>query len=83
MEEAGEVVEAIAGICAGKESVIIVAGLGAGTGTGIAPMVARIDRYAERLAVEQPGFQPTRSDAIRILLHKGLDAEELDEGMRR
>jgi hypothetical protein len=39
-------------------------------------LLARIDRYAERLATEQPGFQPTRSDAIRILLHKALDAEE-------
>jgi len=38
-EEAGRF---IAGICAGKESVIIVAGLGAGTGTGAAPVVARI-----------------------------------------
>lgn len=46
-------------------------------------LLARIDRYAERLAAEQPGFRPTRSDAIRILLHKGLDAEELDEGMQR
>jgi cell division protein FtsZ len=32
----------IAGLCAGKASVIIVAGLGAGTGTGAAPVVARI-----------------------------------------
>jgi protein gp37 len=32
--------------------------------------------YAERLATEQPGFRPTRSDAIRILLHKALDIEE-------
>ena len=39
-------------------------------------LLARIDRYAERLAAQQPGFRPTRSDAIRILLHKGLDAEE-------
>lgn len=40
MEAAGEVVEAIAGLC--RESVIIVAGLGKGTGTGVAPLVARI-----------------------------------------
>ena len=39
-------------------------------------LLARIDRYVERLAAEQPGFRPTRSDAIRILLHKALDAEE-------
>jgi hypothetical protein len=39
-------------------------------------LLARIDRYAERLAADQPGFRPTRSDTIRILLHKALDAEE-------
>jgi cell division protein FtsZ len=38
-EEAGTL---IAGIFAGKESIIIVAGLGAGTGTGAAPVVARL-----------------------------------------
>ena len=46
-------------------------------------LLARFDRYAERLEAEQPGLKPTRSDAIRILVHRGLDAEELDEGMRR
>jgi cell division protein FtsZ len=40
MEEAGRSVEAIAGLCAG--TVVIVAGLGKGTGTGLAPLVARI-----------------------------------------
>jgi cell division protein FtsZ len=40
MEAAGEVAETIAGLC--RESVIIVAGLGKGTGTGVAPLVARI-----------------------------------------
>jgi Arc/MetJ-type ribon-helix-helix transcriptional regulator len=39
-------------------------------------LLARIDRYAEKLSVEQPGLHPNRSDAIRILLHKALDAEE-------
>jgi metal-responsive CopG/Arc/MetJ family transcriptional regulator len=42
-------------------------------------LLARIDRYAERLAAEQPGFKPTRSDAIRILLHKALDADTREE----
>jgi hypothetical protein len=39
-------------------------------------ILARIDRFAEKLAAEQPGFKPTRSDAIRILLHKALASEE-------
>ena len=42
MEEPAAAVEAIRQTCAGRVSVIIVAGLGCGTGTGIAPMVARI-----------------------------------------
>jgi cell division protein FtsZ len=42
MEESAAAVEAIRQACAGRASVIIVAGLGGGTGTGIAPVVARI-----------------------------------------
>jgi metal-responsive CopG/Arc/MetJ family transcriptional regulator len=42
-------------------------------------LLSRIDRYAERLAAEQPGLKPTRSDAIRILLHKALDADTHEE----
>ena len=42
MEESAAAVEAIRQTCAGRASVIIVAGLGGGTGTGIAPVVARI-----------------------------------------
>jgi metal-responsive CopG/Arc/MetJ family transcriptional regulator len=38
-------------------------------------LLARIDLYVQQLAVDQPGLKPSRSDAIRILLHKGLDAE--------
>jgi hypothetical protein len=38
-------------------------------------LLARIDRYVERLATRQPGLNPSRSDAIRILLHRGLEAE--------
>jgi metal-responsive CopG/Arc/MetJ family transcriptional regulator len=38
-------------------------------------LLARIDKYVDRLAVGQPGLKPSRSDAIRILLHKGLDSE--------
>jgi metal-responsive CopG/Arc/MetJ family transcriptional regulator len=39
-------------------------------------LLGRIDRYAEKLAAKQPGLKPSRSDAIRVLLYKGLDAEE-------
>jgi metal-responsive CopG/Arc/MetJ family transcriptional regulator len=38
-------------------------------------LVAELDRYAEILASEQPGLNPSRSDAIRILLYRGLEAE--------
>ncbi len=36
-------------------------------------LLERLERYVERLAREQPGTLPTRSDAIRVLLYKGLD----------
>jgi hypothetical protein len=39
-------------------------------------LLDRIDRYAEQLAARQPGLKPSRSDAIRILLYKALEAEE-------
>jgi cell division protein FtsZ len=42
MEESGAALEAIKRVCFGRDSVIIVAGLGGGTGTGVAPLVARI-----------------------------------------
>ncbi len=38
-------------------------------------LLDRVDRYAERLAQQQPGLKPSRSDAIRILLYKGLEHE--------
>jgi Arc/MetJ-type ribon-helix-helix transcriptional regulator len=37
-------------------------------------VVAEIDRYAERLARTQPGLDPSRSDVIRVLIYKGLEA---------
>jgi metal-responsive CopG/Arc/MetJ family transcriptional regulator len=42
-------------------------------------LLARIDRFAEHLATQQPGLKPNRSDAIRVLVHKGLDAFEQEE----
>jgi len=37
-------------------------------------VVAEIDQYAERLARTQPGLDPSRSDVIRVLIYKGLEA---------
>jgi metal-responsive CopG/Arc/MetJ family transcriptional regulator len=45
-------------------------------------LLARVDRFIEREAARQPGLALSRSDAIRILLHKGLDAEEAEEEPR-
>ena len=42
MEAAGDAVQGIAHLCAGKDAVTIVAALGGGAGTGVAPIVARI-----------------------------------------
>jgi hypothetical protein len=39
-------------------------------------LVERLDAFVERLKAEEPGRRVTRADAIRILLHKALDAEE-------
>jgi hypothetical protein len=36
-------------------------------------LLEQIDAYVERLKQEQPGMTATRSDAIRVLIHKGLD----------
>jgi cell division protein FtsZ len=40
--------EAIAKLCAGRKSVVLVAGLGAGTGSGAAPVVARLAKARGR-----------------------------------
>jgi metal-responsive CopG/Arc/MetJ family transcriptional regulator len=42
-------------------------------------LLARIDQFVERLAAQQPGLKPNRSDAIRVLVHKGLGAFEQEE----
>jgi metal-responsive CopG/Arc/MetJ family transcriptional regulator len=39
-------------------------------------LVDELDRYVEILKQEQPGLNPSRSDAIRILLYCGLEAEK-------
>lgn len=45
-------------------------------------LIAELDRYVEILAEEQPGLKPSRSDAIRILLYRGLEAEKNRRGGR-
>jgi hypothetical protein len=39
-------------------------------------LVTELDAYVEILKDEQPGLNPSRSDAIRILLYRGLEAEK-------
>jgi metal-responsive CopG/Arc/MetJ family transcriptional regulator len=46
-------------------------------------LVAALDRYVERMKTEQPGTNPSRSDAIRVLLYKALAAVEDTEGGER
>lgn len=38
-------------------------------------LVTEVDGYARRLETEHPGVRMTRSDAVRALLRRGLDAE--------
>lgn len=37
---------------------------------------SRIDRYLEKVQAANPGFDLTRSDAIRQLIARGLEAAE-------
>jgi len=41
-----------------------------------ADLVKRLDRHAERLRREHPGLNPTRADALRMLLVEALAAKE-------
>ncbi len=43
-------------------------------------LLACIDTYLERLGQEHPALMPSRSDAIRILVYKGLETEGLAPG---
>lgn len=36
----------------------------------------RLDAQAKRMSDAQPGVTYTRSDVVRVLLHRGLEAEE-------
>jgi hypothetical protein len=37
-------------------------------------LIARLDDYAAQLAEEQPGMAYTRTDVVRVLLTRALDA---------
>lgn len=43
-------------------------------------LITRIDRHAKRLAKDERGVQFTRTDAIRDLLTRALDAAEGKDG---
>jgi hypothetical protein len=47
-----------------------------------ADLRARIDKYGERLKREQPGPEWNRSDVVRLLLARALDAAEPKRGKR-
>ena len=40
--------------------------------------LARIDEFVEYLSRQQPGLKPNRSDAIRVLVTRSLDAFEAE-----
>jgi hypothetical protein len=46
-------------------------------------LLQRIDRYAERLRKEAPWSNATRTDAVRALLLRGLEAASHDEEERK
>jgi hypothetical protein len=39
-------------------------------------LLKRLDEHAKRMAAETPGLKLTRTDVVRVLLLKGLDAED-------
>jgi len=39
-------------------------------------LLARVDAYAESIAAAVPGMKASRSDAVRALLIRGLEAKE-------
>jgi cell division protein FtsZ len=78
MEAAGDAVSGIAHICADKDAVIIVAALGGGAGTGVAPIVARIAKKqgCRVVAVVTKPFEDRDSLAYALVclkMLKGID----------
>lgn len=45
-------------------------------------LVTRLDQYVIRMAHENPGLRPSRSDAIRALLYWALDEADWKEEAR-
>lgn len=45
-----------------------------------ADILERVDRYADKLARENPGMRVSRSDAVRMLLTRALDQVLPEEG---
>jgi hypothetical protein len=45
-----------------------------------ADLVKKLDDYAARLAREQPGMTFTRTDVVRMLLTRGLEADSRSKG---
>jgi cell division protein FtsZ len=78
MEAAGDAVQGIAHLCAGKDAVTIVAALGGGAGTGVAPIVARIAKKqgCQVVAVVTKPFEDRNSLAYALVglkMLKGID----------
>jgi cell division protein FtsZ len=78
MEAAGDAVQGIAHLCAGKDTVTIVAALGGGAGTGVAPIVARIAKKqgCRVVAVVTKPFEDRDSLAYALVglkMLKGID----------
>jgi cell division protein FtsZ len=78
MEAAGDAVQGIAHLCAGKDAVTIVAALGGGAGTGVAPIVARIAKKqgCRVVAVVTKPFEDRDSLAYALVglkMLKGID----------
>src|SRR5262245_18224845 len=46
-------------------------------------LLARLDRYAEQLEREQPGLEINRTDALRIILTRYLDAVDAEKKKRK
>lgn len=46
-------------------------------------LIERLERYAERMRREQPGFAVSRTDVVRLLLTRAIDEVEHPTKSRR
>lgn len=46
-------------------------------------LLKRLDAHVERMREAQPGLEPNRADAIRVLLAEGLEQAEASNNMKR